>query len=275
MSKKKEKSLKKQWFKDYKILSALSLVLVIGVFIFTNYSSAQTKIVEYKIIDIGYVDCWTNSQGDWVHQTAWDGSRILTKPNTTVDYGFRVAIPQEYRGKVFKVDVEFLNGNITKYNNADRKPFTFEHYSANYDKHAVQNMTVTHSHNDDDYIYFNTKVTLSANLEPKDIREDWQAQLVQGWRYYTPTHITLTAEVEEDHSTNDKVIAKSMIVHPGGDEELVATFDLGELPIPYRHYRIYGHPTNPYISPQVVLMDKGNVNEEKVIHDFGAFSSSQ
>jgi len=275
MTKMKKISSKKQLFKNHKILLTLSLFLIIGVFIFTSYSSAQTEIVEYKIIDIGSVDCWTDSAGEWVRQTAWDNTKILTKPNTTVNYKFRIPIPSEYRSKVFKVDVEPFIGNVSKYNNADQKPFSFEHYSMNYDKHAIQNITVTHSHNDDNYIYFNANVTLTAKLEPKDIREEWQAPLVQGWKYYVPTHITLTAEVEKDfEGQNDTLIAKTMLVHPDGHEELLMTYDFGELPIAYRYYRVEPHPTNPYISPRVSLMDKNNVNIERVIYDYGTHSSS-
>ncbi len=198
--------------KKYRVISVFLIFLTLFSTInfprFVPRSYGDEVVTTYTIIDIGYIDTWTNSKGNWIKQTTYEGKRVLTKPGKSVEYGFKVPIPKHLREKVFDVDVEFYNGSKNVWDNADLKAGStnrpYSDYNQLFKESSVKNLTVQEdkSKNDDNYVYFKINTTLNANEAPLDITETWQAPLVTGFRYYATTVITLTVEEPNPSSIN-------------------------------------------------------------------------
>lgn len=181
---------------------ALLLIIVIfagmsGVISAPPAANAETSI--YKIIDVGYFDVWKHSNGVWQDT---NGDRYPDAPfGVGVQYGYKYHIPDWLKNEYEITSVE-TKKDITPedFNDPLTVGWIKDQYGSNYQRF-----------HDDYLVYLSQQYGVSASSQPdqsnnismvfalvlapktsaKNIKEEWQAANVEGYRWYVPFTITV------------------------------------------------------------------------------------
>ncbi|WP_459762760.1 hypothetical protein [Alkaliphilus crotonatoxidans] len=152
---------------------------------FEYYSYAG--VVSAEIYDVGYIDCWTNSAGVWIWGADHAGNPIHPIPKYagggSVSYTFKRSVPPQFVGKITGIkSIEYDHNN-------ENLPYAI--------KEEYIQIQPSYSFGDT-YIEFQVELVYLESNEyegmGRNIREDWQAPLVQGRRFYMPIIIHLEYE---------------------------------------------------------------------------------